>query len=106
MLSDIQKQEKMTKVAKCVDLFISGNYTEEDISRLLSIPQTSVDRYLKDKVMIAEIFKKDSLYINELIAGKLSLNKKEGLSKGGVFAHNSTEYTRESNGRFNGAKSK
>ena len=105
MLSKEQYREKCLKVSKCVELFINIlEITEEEISKKTGIPQTSVDRYLKDEKTIKFIYPEDSEQKINLIKAKLKNNKFVGTVKGGIKSQAISPYQKDENGKFIGSK--
>lgn len=103
MLSKNQQIEKLEKVKKVVNLFLSeDNLTINDISKITGIASSSVQRYLHDP-FILEIFGTDAEQILSEIEMKLKQNSDNGRILGGqVFSNNNTSL-KDENGHFIGS---
>ena len=105
MLSKEQYKEKCLKVTKCVELFIGiPEITEKELSEKTGIPQTTVDRYLKDEETIRFIYPEDADEKINIIKAKLKNNKTIGTIKGGVNSQAVSPYKKDESGKFTGSK--
>lgn len=104
MLSEKQYKEKCLKVGKCVELFIQiPEMTEDKISKLTKISQSSVDRYLHDYDIIKTIYGSRSQEVIDKINEKLKNNKVVGTIKGGINSQAVSPYLKDDIGHFQGS---
>ena len=106
MLSKVQEELKKEKVKKVVITFLSGNDNIIEVSKKTGISHGSVQRYLHDKEYIKSCFPINSDKIISEIDNKLSNNKQEGLSRGGINSSINNNYTKDELGHFTGSRKK
>ena len=106
MLSDDQISIRKENVKKVVVTFLKGNYTISEVAKITGLTSSSIQRYLNNVEYICECFPSNAKEIITKIKDKLSRNKKEGLSRGGINYSKNNECTKDELGHFTGSKRK
>ena len=105
MLSEAQEIEKTKKIKLVVDEYLKyDNITIEELSKIVKIPSSSIQRYLNDIHYIISIYGENSKEILKQIKEKLSKSKEFGKSKGGTISTINNVPIRDNNGKFRGNK--
>lgn len=105
MFSHAQHVEKIERVKKVIDTFLS--YEEisiNELSRVTRISSSTIQRDLNDLEYIRMIYGGKSKEVFEKISERLKKNRKNGLSKGGTISTTNNEPIRDENGKFTGNK--
>jgi len=102
MLSEEQKKIKLKKILFTVQSFLQSDCRSlEELSKEIGVSSSSIQRYLGEKQIIEEYFGTE---IYEMIRERLTINKEEGLSKGGINFANYNVSTKDKSGKFTGSK--
>lgn len=102
MLSKEQEEEKRLKILKVAKHFFEHGGSIEEVSASTGIPESSVQRYLHDPVIINELGKE----VYDVIQIKIKESKQEGLSKGGKTYAENNDFTKNEIGKFTGSRKK
>ena len=106
MLSEAQARIKKENIAKVVRVFISTDYTIDEVAEQTKISSSSVQRYLNDEASIREIFGLDADYIIPIIKNGLKKNKQDGLVRGGTNSSQRNVALKDELGHFKGSRRK
>ena len=105
MQSEKQRLEKEQRIKHVVDSFLKyEDVSINQLSRLLKIPSSTIQRDLNDVDYISAIYgvaAKEKLLI---IRDRLKKNKEKGTSRGGIISTTINEPVRDENGKFTGNK--
>lgn len=105
MLSKAQEEEKNAKIELVVNEYLKyDNITIEELSKIVKIPSSSIQRYLNDVNYIVAIYGTKSKEVLNRIKEKLSKSKEIGKSKGGTISTINNAPIRDCNGKFTGNK--
>lgn len=102
MLSEKQIKEINNRIRITIDFFITHDVTLKELSCILNIPFSTIQRDLNDINRIKEIYAGESEEVLALIREKLIKNKNQGLSNGGKTSSLTNEVLRDDNGKFTG----
>ena len=106
MENDYQEAIRKQKVIKVVEVFLSGDYTIAEVSKITGVPTSSIQRYLNNVDLICSYFPDNGKKIISEIKEKLSNNKIDGLSRGGKNYSLNNQYTKDELGHFTGSTKK
>lgn len=105
MLSKAQQIEKKNRIKFAVDSFLEyENISINQLSRIINIPSSTIQRDLNDVESIIEIYDSKAKKVLEQISDKLKKNKVDGLSRGGITSTTNNVPIRDENGKFTGNK--
>ena len=104
MLSESQHIEKLERVRKVVDAFLSNDVSINELSVITNVSKSTIQRDLNDIKYIEEAYGINAKEILKQISDKLKHNKENGLSRGGINSTTNNEPTRDENGKFTGNK--
>ena len=106
MLSKSQQIEKEENIKKVVEAFLSSDVSINELSKMINISSSTIQRYLNDVDYITMIFGSSAKEKLMLINAKLKANKQKGHSKGGIISTTNNEPIRDENGKFTGNRKK
>lgn len=106
MENNYQEAIRKQKVIKVVEVFLSGDYTIAEVSKITGVSTSSIQRYLNNVEYICECFPSDAKEKIKKIKEKLSNNKIDGLSRGGKNYSQNNQYTKDELGHFTGSRKK
>lgn len=105
MLSESQIKEKEKKIKLVIDEYLKhDNVSIEELSMIVNIPTSSIQRYLNDVDYIHSIYGSNAKYILEQISYKLLSSKQLGVHKGGINSSMNNIPLRNTDGKFTGNK--
>ncbi len=104
MISEQQHTRKLERVKLVVESFLSNNVSIIELSDIINITKSTIQRDLNDIEYIEEIYGHNAKEILKQISNKLKLNKENGLSRGGINSTTNNEPIRDENGKFTGNK--
>ncbi|MGE5455937.1 MAG: hypothetical protein ACM3O4_02360 [Ignavibacteriales bacterium] len=102
MLSKEQEEEKRLKILKVAKYFFEHGGSIEEVSAATGIPESSVQRYLHDPIIINDLGKD----VYDVIQEKIKQNKIEAVIKGGKTYAENNDYIKDEIGKFTGSKRK
>ena len=105
MISHAQHVEKLERVKKVIDTFLSfEEISITELSKLTKISSSTIQRDLNDLDYIEKVYGNSSKEVFEKISERLKKNKENGLSRGGVTSTTNNIPIRDENGKFTGNK--
>lgn len=104
MLSEAQYAKKVERIKLVIDSFLSNNVSITELSNIIDVPKSTIQRDLNNIEYIQEIYGYESREILKQISDKLKLNKENGLSRGEINSTTNNEPIRDENGKFTGNK--
>lgn len=104
MLGESQHEKKVQRIKLVIDSFLLNNVSINELSSIINIPKSTIQRDLNDVEYIKEIYGIEALEKMKQISNKLKTNKENGLSKGGINSTINNEPIRDENGKFTGNK--
>lgn len=105
MLSEEQIEKKKERIKKVVDTFLQyENISINELSQIINVSSSTIQRDLNDVEYISEVYGTQTAEILRIVRRKLSINKNNGLSRGGIASTTNNEPIRDENGKFTGNK--
>ena len=105
MISHAQHVEKLERVKKVIDTFLSyEDISINELSKITKISSSTIQRDLNDLDYIRMVYGGRSKEVFEKISERLKKNRKNGLSRGGTISTTNNIPTRDENGKFTGNK--
>lgn len=105
MISHAQHVEKLERVKKVIDIFLSyEDISINELSKITKISYSTIQRDLNDLDYIRMVYGYKSKEVFEKISERLKKNRKNGLSRGGIISTTNNEPIRDENGKFTGNK--
>lgn len=104
MLSKEQEEKRIKLTRICVNALLGEKLNEQEISEKYKIPQSTIDRYLKNEKILYDIYKENADFVINEIKEYLRKNKELGYQKGGKKSQDLYGYEKSENGKFNGRK--
>ena len=102
-----QFERKRNRIKRVVDEFLSyENITIDQLSTILEIPPSTIQRDLNDFKYIQMIYGHKAKEKLIQISTKLKQNKEQGLIRGGIISTTNNEAVRDENGKFIGNRKK
>lgn len=101
MLSELQLKEKIEKIRIIVKSFLQYNVSINELSKIINIPSSTIQRYLQDKESICNEF---GFQVYNDIQIRLVKNKELGNSKGGKVSTSRHSVLKDKEGKFQGVK--
>lgn len=105
MISDAQHLQKLGRVKKVVDTFLSyEDISINQLSEIIHVSPSTIQRDLNDLEYIRMIYADEAKEKFKQISERLKKNRKNGLSRGGINSTTNNVPIRDENGKFAGNK--
>jgi len=105
MLSEEQIEKRKERIRIVIDTFLHyENISINELSQIINVSSSTIQRDLNDVEYISQIYGVKAAEILRIIKRKLSINKNNGLSRGGIASTTNNEPIRDENGKFTGNK--